>query len=109
MGREMGGRLQREGIYVYLQLIPGDVWQKPTQFYKAIIIQLKINKFKIKKKKKKNQVPAGACPYDVSRGESILVFLPAARGHLHSLVSKDHSHLLLLLSLTDLQPLSNTL
>ena len=23
-----------------------DVWQKPTQFYKAIIFQLKINKFK---------------------------------------------------------------
>ena len=95
-------------MYVYLRLIPGDVWQKPTQFYKAIIIQLKIH-LKLKKKKKTNQVPAGACPYDVSGGESILVFPPAARGHLHSLVSKDHSHFLLLLSLTDLQPLSNTL
>ena len=52
MGREMGGRLQREGMYVYLRLIPGDVWQKPTQFYKAIIIQLKIH-LKLKKKKKK--------------------------------------------------------
>ena len=40
MGREMGGRLKREGIYVYLWLIPVDVWQKPAQFYKAIIHQL---------------------------------------------------------------------
>ena len=34
----------REGTYVYLWLIQVDVWQKPTQFCKAIILQLK-NKF----------------------------------------------------------------
>ena len=44
----MGGSFKREVTYVYLWLIHVDVWQKPTQFYKAIILQLK-NKFKIKK------------------------------------------------------------
>ena len=48
MESEMGGRFKREGTYIYLWLIHVDVWQKPTQFYKAIILQLK-NKFKIKK------------------------------------------------------------
>ena len=38
----------REGTQVYLWLINDDVWQKPTQFCKAIILQSK-NKFKIKK------------------------------------------------------------
>ena len=42
MGREMGGRFKREETYVYLQLIHVDVWQKPTQYCKAIIFQLKI-------------------------------------------------------------------
>ena len=36
----------REGTYVYLWLIHVDVWQKPTQYCKAIIFQLKISKFK---------------------------------------------------------------
>ena len=40
MGREMGGRFKREGTYVYLWLIHVDVWQKPTQYCKAIILQL---------------------------------------------------------------------
>ena len=39
--REVRGRFKREGTYVYLWLIQVDVWQKPTQFYKAIIFQLK--------------------------------------------------------------------
>ena len=34
----------REGTYVYLWLIHVDVWQKPTQYYKAIILRLKIKK-----------------------------------------------------------------
>ena len=41
MGREMGGRFKREGAYVSLWLIHVDIWQKPTKFYKAIILQLK--------------------------------------------------------------------
>ena len=45
MRLEMERRLKREGTYVYLQLIHGDVWQKPTQHCKAIILQLQINKF----------------------------------------------------------------
>ena len=40
-GREMGGRFKMEGTYVYLWLIHVDVWQKSTQFCKAIILQLK--------------------------------------------------------------------
>ena len=41
MGREMGGRFKRKGIYVYLWLIHVEVWQKTTKFCKAIIPQLK--------------------------------------------------------------------
>ena len=47
MGWEVRRSFRREGIYVYLWLI--DVWQKPAQYYKAIILQLKINKFKVLK------------------------------------------------------------
>ena len=45
MGREVGRRFKREGTYVHLRLIHVDVWQKPTQFCKSIILQLK-NKLK---------------------------------------------------------------
>ena len=38
MGREMGGRFKREGIYVYLWLIHVEVRQKTTKFCKAIIL-----------------------------------------------------------------------
>ena len=42
-----GGREVQEGgdicMYTYLWLIHLDVWQKPTQYYKADILQLKIN------------------------------------------------------------------
>ena len=38
------GRAKREGLYVYKQLIPVDVWQKSTQHWKAIILQLKKKK-----------------------------------------------------------------
>ena len=43
MGWEVGGRFKREGTNVYLWLIHADVWQKLTQYYKVIILQLKIN------------------------------------------------------------------
>ena len=39
----MIGRFKREGTYVYPWLIHVDVWQKPKQYRKAIILQLKIN------------------------------------------------------------------
>ena len=45
-GWEKGGRFKRQGIYVYLWLIHADIWQKLTQYCKAIILWLKINKFK---------------------------------------------------------------
>ena len=38
-----------EGTYVYPWLIHIDVWQKPTQYCKAIILQSKINNFFFKK------------------------------------------------------------
>ena len=41
---EEWGRVQEGGDYVYLWLTHVDVWQKPTQHYKAIILQLKIKK-----------------------------------------------------------------
>jgi len=40
MGREMGRRFKREGIYVYLWLIRVEVGEKTTKFCKAITLQL---------------------------------------------------------------------
>ena len=37
-----------EGTYVYLWLIHADVWQKPTQYFKAIILQWEKKKKKCK-------------------------------------------------------------
>ena len=36
--KQVGGRFKREGTYVYLWLIHVDIWQKPTQHCKAIIL-----------------------------------------------------------------------
>ena len=49
MGWEMGGRFKREGTCIYLWLIHVDIWQKPIQYCKGIILQVKINKLKKKK------------------------------------------------------------
>ena len=43
---ELGGRFKREGMYVYLWLIGVDKGQKPTEYCKAINLQLKIIFFK---------------------------------------------------------------
>ena len=65
---EVGGRSKREGTYVYLWLIHAEVWQKTTEFCKAIILQLKITIFFLKEekleKKKANIVIilAHSCP-----------------------------------------------
>ena len=40
MGLEVGGRFKTEGTYVYLWLIHVDIWEKPTQYCKAITLQL---------------------------------------------------------------------
>ena len=42
MGREEGERFKSEGTRVHLWLIHVDVWQKPSQYHKAITLQLKI-------------------------------------------------------------------
>ena len=41
-GEGGAGRFKREGTYVCLWLIHIDVWQKSSQYCKAIILQLKI-------------------------------------------------------------------
>ena len=41
---EVEASFKREGTYVYWWLIHVDVWQKQTQYCKAIILPLKINK-----------------------------------------------------------------
>ena len=51
MGWKVGGTFTREGIYVYLWLIHVDVWQKPTQYCKAVILQIKLNTFLLKRGK----------------------------------------------------------
>jgi len=50
--------IKREGTYVYLWLINVNVWQKPTQYGKAVILQVKINKLCfLKEQKKKKKIP----------------------------------------------------
>ena len=49
MGWEVGRRVKGEGTYENLWLIHVDIWQKPTQYCKAIILQLKMNKIFKKK------------------------------------------------------------
>ena len=41
MGWKMGAGFRREGTCIYLRLIDVYIWQKSTQYYKAIILQLK--------------------------------------------------------------------
>ena len=45
MGREVGGRFILEGTDVYLWPPHLDVWQRPAQYCKAVILQLQINKW----------------------------------------------------------------
>ena len=54
MGWEVARRFRREGTHVYLRLILVDVWQRPIQYCKAIILQLKINTSGEKKDTKTN-------------------------------------------------------
>ena len=42
MGRDVGVMFKREGTWVYLWLIHVAVWQKLTQYYKALTLQLKL-------------------------------------------------------------------
>ena len=37
--RGVGGGYKREGVYVYLRLICVDVWQRPTQYCRAIVLR----------------------------------------------------------------------
>ena len=39
---EVGEWFKREGTYVFLWLIHVDVWQRPVQYCKAVILQLKM-------------------------------------------------------------------
>ena len=62
-------KIDWEGKYVYLWLIHIDVWQKLTQSCKAIILQLKVNNF-FKKRKKKT--PTTGCGQDLQADCSLL-------------------------------------
>ena len=42
MGREVGEGLKREGIYIYLRPIHVEVWQKPSQYCRVSMLQLKM-------------------------------------------------------------------
>ena len=70
MGREMGGRFTREGLYVYLWLIYGAVWQKTTKFCKAIILQLKKKKWTITLPTKVHLVKAMVFRWELDHKES---------------------------------------
>ena len=61
MGWGRGGRVKREAIYVYLELIHVAVQQKPMQHCKAITLQLKRKFLKMegKKVKKKREAEIG--------------------------------------------------
>ena len=50
----VGQRFKREGTYLYLWLMHVDILQKPTEYCKTIILQLKINKLKKKRKKQRH-------------------------------------------------------
>ena len=45
VGKEVGEWFKKEGSYLHVCLIHVDVWQKPTQYCKTIILQLKRYKF----------------------------------------------------------------
>ena len=51
----VGRKFKREGTYVYLWLIHVDIWQKPTQYYKVIILQLRIKTMATTEADKGNQ------------------------------------------------------
>ena len=51
----VGGRFKKEETYVYLWLIHVNVWQKPMQCCKVIILQLRINAFLKKEEEKKKE------------------------------------------------------
>ena len=66
MGWEVGGKLKRKETYECLGLIHADVWQKPTQYCKAILLQLKRNKFKKKKESMVWRQMPGFIPSSIS-------------------------------------------
>ena len=81
----MEGRFKQEGIptvtsytcrgylHVYLRLTYVDVWQKPTQHCKAIVLQLKVKIFfKSAKKKRKKNLPPDAGDMGLIPGPSRL-------------------------------------
>ena len=72
----MGERLKREGTSVCLWLIHVDVWQKPTQYCKAIILQLKINKLKKMFLRSSHMLVWGGCSITQPLWKTVRHFLP---------------------------------
>ena len=75
MGWDLGEGFKKEGTHVYLWLIHADVWQKPAQYCKAIILQLKINTF-LKMSiplKKKERFPYACTTYNKIKSNSLIL------------------------------------
>ena len=71
-----GRRFKREGAYVYLWLIHASTGQKPTQYCKAIILQLQISKKKRKKEILSTDFPGGPVAKTLSSQHRGLEFHP---------------------------------
>ena len=90
MGWGVGKEVQEGRTYVYLRLIHIVVWQKPTQYYKAIMLQLKIIIICKPFYRKKNYVPRASPtpppPYFLIRWASQVVLVvkksPANAGNI---------------------------
>ena len=67
-----------EGEHVYLCLIHAGVWQKLTQYCKAIILQLKINNFKKRKVGEEKRRKAWWQGWGWRRMVSMVMWLPLA-------------------------------
>ena len=79
MGWEVRRRFKRERTYVYLWLIHVNVWEKLTQYCKAIILQLKVNKFKKKlAKERKSITPPPHLLYSVNLCKNLLFIIISA-------------------------------
>ena len=69
----MGRKFKRKGTYVYLWLTHADVWQKPTQYCKAIILQLKIEQLKKKSFPGNSDTKPGLIWNNTVPGDSLVV------------------------------------
>lgn len=63
---------KREGTWVYPWLIHVDVWQKRTQYHKAMILQLKINEFNYKQTNKRLTISSSKTTREVTQIDEVV-------------------------------------